>query len=368
MRPTLPIPLLVLSALVPVAVAQATKPMPSFAEVAEGHQGTSLPFGIPGFRTQLLLDAASVGPTGALLTGIRFRADRSSLPATATSVPNVTVTVSSSTSQLGNMSPTFAQNVTGTPTVVFQGTVNLPGYGSAFAGALPWDIAIPFPQPYLYDGTIGNLLIDIVGNNPPAQAAAYWLDAVQRGGAATTYGQAGDNPSFDFLNLNVSTGNSLEPTLLIPGASIDFNSGLMFTSPPGVLVLGILGLPIPIDLGLLGAPTHSLYVDPLVITTHSWTQSFIGWYSTFSLAVPNNPLLADVVIYGQSALFDATANALGLLTSAAVEVRLGNPQLQTGMQQLDADDPSAAIGTLLDFGFGQPQFGATPVLLEGLFF
>lgn len=368
MRPILPVLLLVPAALLSPAAAQTTKPLPHNAEVAEGHHGTSLPFGSPGFRTQLLIDAANVGSVGALLTGVRFRADRSSLPATGATIPNVTVRVSSTTRQLGNMSPFFAQNATGATTTVFQGDVVLPAIAAAFAGALPWDISVPFAQPYFYDASLGNLLIDIVGNNAPGQLPTYWLDAVQGGGAASWFGAAGDNPGGDFLNLVVGTANGLDPRQLSPGQTIDFSSTLSFTSPPGVLALGAFGFPTPIDLGPIGAPTHSLYVDPLVLVPHSWAQSFIGWYSTFSLSVPNNPLLVDVVLYAQSALFDPTANALGLLTSGAVEVRLGEHGQDIGMQQLDADDPQATLGTLLDFGFLQPEPGAVPILLEGAFF
>lgn len=368
MRLNLPLPLLLLGSLLPTLAAQNPKTVPANADVAEGHGGHAMPFGIPGFRTQLLVDASAFSVGGALLTGIRFRADRSSLPASATSVPNVTVTLSATSSQLGSMDTTFAQNVTGATTTVFQGTVNLPAHTTHAAGAMPWDITIAFPQTYFFDAALGNLLVDIVGNNAASQPPVYWLDAVQRGGAATSFGQAGDNPSFDFLNLIVSTGNSLEPRLLIPGSTIEFTSTLSFTSPPGVIGLGIFGYPTPVDLGPLGAPTHSLYIDPLALAAHSWTQSFIGWYSTFGLMVPNTASLADVVVFGQSALLDPTANALGVLTSGAVEVRIGDPLASIGMQQLDADDPAATTGTLLDFGFGQPEWGATPIMLEGVFF
>jgi hypothetical protein len=354
-----------LAAAAPLA-AQGARQLPAHADAVDGHHAVSLPFGVPGFRTQLLIDGGTLAPNSAVLTGIRFRADRPSLPATAVAVPNVTVTIAETTATLGNMSSTFATNVTWPPTVVFQGTVTLPPYPAANrAGPMPWDIVIPFTSPFVASGA--NVLIDIVGNNAPNGTPGYWLDAVQGGGSATTFGVAGDNPSFDSLNLIVSTGGSLEPRLLSPNHAIDFTSTLSFTQPPGVLALGLAPQPLPIDLGPIGAPTHTLYIDPLVLSAHVWQQSFIGRFSTFSLAVPNDPLLIGTLVYGQSALFDATANGLGLLLSGAVEVRIGQQGEPPVVQQLDATDPAAVSGTVLDFGFGQPEFGAVAILVEGVF-
>ena len=357
-----------IAALSPALAAQTAQLLPSHADLAEGQPSLSLPFGVPGFRTQMLLDGSAVGASGAVLTGLRLRADRTSAPLAATSVPNVTVQLSHTSAFIGNMNGQFSLNVTGAVTTVFQGTVNLPAYQDGFAGPLPWDIVITFAQPFTFTTALGNLLIDITGNNAPAGTPNYWLDAVQAGGSATPYGRAGDNPSFDFLNLVCSTGGSLEPRLISPGHVIEYSSTLSFTNPPGVLALGVAGFPAPVDLGPLGAPTHSLYIDPLVLSLHSWQQSFIGYYSTFLLPVPQNPLLIGERIFAQSALLDPTANALGLLTSQAIETRIGDQSEVLPMQQLDADDPAAVTGTLVDFGFTTPSYGGVPILLEGVFF
>ena len=245
--------------------------LPASAAAAEGHQSVGLPFGAPGFRTQILVEATTIAPIGAVLTGLRFRTDRTSLPLAATTVPNVTVTVSESTQPFGAFSSTFAQNVTGVGTVVFQGTVALPGYPETFAGQLPWDIVIPFSQPFSFSVTAGNLLIDIVGNNPGGAFPSYWLDGAEAGGAATTFGRGGDNATFDDLNLLVATGVSLEPHLLTIGNTIDFVSTLSFTQPPGVLALSLNALPVPIDLAPIGAPTNTLYIDPQVLVPLTWT-------------------------------------------------------------------------------------------------
>lgn len=355
-----------LAALSPAFAQSVT--LPASAVGAEGHQSVGLPFGAPGFRTQILIEATTIAPNGAVLTGLRFRTDRTSLPLAATTVPNVTVTVSESTQPFGAFSSTFAQNVTGVGTVVFQGTVALPGYPEAFAGPLPWDIVVPFSQPFPFSVTTGNLLIDIVGNNPGGAFPSYWLDGAEAGGAATTFGRGGDNATFDDLNLLVATGVSLEPHLLTIGNTIDFVSTLSFMQPPGVLAMSLNALPLPIDLAPIGAPTNTLYVDPQVLVPLTWTQSFIGWYSTTSLPVPLDPLLLGTMVYAQGAILEPTSNALGIVFGGAVEVRIGDPVDLLPMRQVDANDPNAAAGTIVDFGFGSGRYGATPIVLEGTFF
>src|SRR5262245_65153667 len=93
--------------------AQTFQPLPAHADLAEGQHSLGLPFGVPGFRTQILVDAASIAPTGAVLNSIGFRTDRYVAPIGSSLVPNVTVRLSHTSTQLGAMSETFASNITG---------------------------------------------------------------------------------------------------------------------------------------------------------------------------------------------------------------------------------------------------------------
>ena len=363
------LPLLVAAGLSTAATAQFV-PVPYNADLVDGQQGVSLPFGVPGFRTQILVDAASIAPNGAALLGMRFRADRSSLPLSGGSVPNVTIDISHTNINIGNLGPTFAGNITEAPQNVFSGTVTLPAHASHHAGPMPWDITITFSQPFLFATVNGNLLIDIKANNAAGGTPSYYLDAMQRGGSATQFGASGDNPSGDFLNLIAHNGNGLEPRFITTGNAIEYSSTLSFTSPPGVLALGLLPTPGgPIDLGFAGAPNQFLHIDPIMLVAHQWQQSFIGWYTTFTLPIPNDPTWIDDTIYVQSVLLDPAANPLGIVLSHAIETRIGDgAQFVHSMQQVDAADPAATDGVVLDFGFGQPEHGAVPILLEGAFF
>jgi hypothetical protein len=363
-------PWLTTSLLLTTALTAQTQSVPDFADAVDGHHSLDMPFGVPGFRTQIVVDLSTVAANTVVLTGLRFRADRPSSPLTATTVPNVTVTLSQTAAAVGNLVTTFNNNVSGNLTVVFQGSVSLPAHNHTGYGPLPWDIVVPIAVPYVALVANGNLLIDIVGNNPPGQFASYWLDAVQGGGSANPFGAAGDNPSSDFLNLIASTNNGagLEPMSLVPGSAVEYTSTLSFTQPPGFLLLGLLPQTVPLDLGPIGAPTHHVYVDPLAYVAHSWQQSFIGRYSTVQVAIPSDQSFVGLQLYAQSALLDPTANAAGVLTSAAIETRIGSALVPLALQQLNSDDPAATDGALVDFSFGGAlRYGSVPLQLEGAF-
>ncbi|HLU39477.1 MAG TPA: hypothetical protein VK081_08835, partial [Planctomycetota bacterium] len=214
-------------------------------------------------------------------------------------VPNVTVQVSQTSFPVGSLAPSFAANVTGAPVTVFQGTVVLPAEGEGYAGPLPWNIVVPFQTAFTFQTAGGALLIDIIGHNAPNGQAQYWLDAVEAGGSAVTFGRAGDNPSNDFFNLVASTGADLLPQRIAPGNTIEYASTLMFTTPPGALMLGVVGFARPVDLGPFGAPTHELYLDPLVFVPHAWQRTFIGWHSPVPVPVPAVAGLIDTRVYAQ---------------------------------------------------------------------
>ncbi len=367
-RTTAAFPLAVASTILCLcAPAQTFRPVPAHADIADGHRELSLPFGIPGFRTQILVDATQVGANGATLNSISFRADRLFSSFGPTQVPNVTIQLSRTNVAVGSLATTFASNVTGPTTVVFQGAVSLPAHQTGFGGPLSWDIVIPFAQPYSFANGQGNLLIDIVADNAGGGFATFFLDAMQAGGSATRFGTNGYNSFWFLRELSVSTGGGLEPRLLAPGQTIDFVSKYAI-DPPGLLTLGTAPQSAPIDLGPFGAPTNFVYIDPIVLAPHSWVPATSGWQSTFQLAVPNNPAFVGATIYGQAVSVEPK-NALGLIFCHAVEVRIGDQFEVFPLQQLDATDPAAATGTLVDFGTGtQPEYGAVAIRFEGTFF
>ncbi|HEU4419001.1 MAG TPA: hypothetical protein VFT55_08680 [Planctomycetota bacterium] len=348
--------------------AQTVLALPGHADLADAQHELAMPFGTPGFRTQILVDAAAIAPSGALLHGIAFRCNRQQTAIPAAQVQNVTVTLSQTSVSFGALAPTFANNITGPTTVAFQGTVSLPAVAVTYAGPTPWNVLVNFAAPYVFTTSQGNLLIDIIGNNPPSSGfPTHYLDAAQGGGSSTVFGERGDNPN-DQLFLGVHAGNGTTRAVA-PGNTLEFTSTLTFAPTPGVVAIGLAAQPVPIDLSVIGAPTNFLYIDPLVLAAHSWNQSFIGWYSVISVAVPNDPTLIHTMLYAQSAIFEPAANPLGLVLSAATETRLGDANEQLPMQQLNAADPAATTGTLVDWSFTTtPDYGSVVMCLTGTFF
>lgn len=101
------------------------------------------------------------------------------------------------------------------------------------------------------------------------------------------------------------------------------------TSPPniglGVNFLSTVQIPAPgLDLAILGAPGCAALADVGAGLGNAISNLGLpGVTLQSSLALPNNPALAGVRIYSQSAWLDAAANALGVVTSNAVELVLG---------------------------------------------
>ena len=77
---------------------------------------------------------------------------------------------------------------------------------------------------------------------------------------------------------------------------------------------------IDLDLSLLGAGGCSLLQDALpdgvVLPTSTDGTGTISW----AIPIPNDPLLLGVTVYQQWAVFDATANPLGVTTSEGLAI------------------------------------------------
>lgn len=107
---------------------------------------------------------------GYLLREIRFRVDeQTAIPFTAT-FPDSQVNLSVTSRGPDGLSRTYADNIGLNETVVFgRGSLTVSSLGGGF------DVRIPFARPFLYDPTVGNLLVDISNFHP---AAAPPMDAV----------------------------------------------------------------------------------------------------------------------------------------------------------------------------------------------
>jgi len=106
--------------------------------------------------------------------------------------------------------------------------------------------------------------------------------------------------------------------------SLDVDTGLAAGSAV-VMVLGVSktiynGLPLPLDLAILGAPGCMLATDALATDLLIAGPGPNPW----SFAVANNPALMCFEFYQQGAVLDPTANAFGFVLSNATAAVVGN--------------------------------------------
>lgn len=80
------------------------------------------------------------------------------------------------------------------------------------------------------------------------------------------------------------------------------------------------GVPLPIDLGLVGAPGCAILIDHVLVQAAATVGGGSGGGSAlFSWPVPNDPSLRGFRVYFQAYVADPAGNALGLTTTAALE-------------------------------------------------
>lgn len=100
--------------------------------------------------------------------------------------------------------------------------------------------------------------------------------------------------------------------------------------PIGASVFGVIGFsdtlfngtPLPLDLTLIGAPGCSLLTGPEI------TEGLVNQagYASWTLQVPDDPLLIDLVVYEQTAALQPGLNALGLVLSEAAKFTIVDKQ------------------------------------------
>lgn len=143
--------------------------VPNNKAAVEGNTDNAWPFNISHFglssqRYQQVYDksqfAALSGPE--TITAILFRPDYAFGSAFSSTLPSIQIDLSTTSKTPDGLGTTFASNVGADDTVVFNGPLSL---SSAFTGPAggpkDFDIVINLMTPFLYDPTMGNLLLDV---------------------------------------------------------------------------------------------------------------------------------------------------------------------------------------------------------------
>lgn len=196
---------------------------PNSYATAEGATSATYPFSQASMRYQQVYASSQFSGAGSI-SQISFRADAGInsqntlfLPA---SIANVTIKLSVTSKNPGGLSTTFANNITGSQTTVFSGTLVLSSSCTGgSSGPYLFDTRVYLTTPFSYDPSAGNLLLDIT-LNPGTAAAVPTLDAetVSSGpvcsrlyaAASTATTGTADNKS---LITQFSYGNFAAPTV-----------------------------------------------------------------------------------------------------------------------------------------------------------
>lgn len=353
MNPRL-LPLALVPLLAGFAAAQnQTKVVPTLAKYADGNTGSGFPFYYYSQRCQQIWDAGVVANSVALIQSIAMRADAAWGSMTAFTLNGAKVSFSHTTVTAAAMSTTYAKNLTGTPTVVFNANLNLPAVTPPTKGPAPFNVVIPCSAPFVHTVTQGNLMLEL--ETPPAtpQKSGWHTDAQGPGGLTAEFGVSGKPSGNDTLSLVGDGGGKC-----VPGGNVQVTTATTIKSYPGAMFLGSSdtlwqSLPLPLDLAGIGAPGNHLYTGMELQIAHNWTQSGGRWVSVVNIPVPNQNVWVGITVYAQSAIVDWQANQFGGVFSNAVSIGVGDLGAQK-INHIGNYDPTATDG---NYGIGNSGGG-----------
>jgi hypothetical protein len=244
-----------------------------------------------------------------------------------------------------NPNPAFDQNIDPTTlkTVIARKQLTMPQVG----GVHGYKIKLPFDSgmSFAFGAVTGRGLVvefRIYANNSAAWLD-YPVDAIGIDGRVETLSAPQACPTSSTFVPNQFS----DPTRLLPGATNHEHYG--FTGVPGAACLGVFGfsatqygpLPLPVDLGPLGAPGCSIGASL------DWMQGTVAdgkGIARFPLAYPLDPALRGFVFFTQILILDPGANSFGMATSPVLRQRLGgDPEAATILSLNSATDPVGIV-------------------------
>lgn len=299
----------------------------------------SIPFGSTSpsssFRTcitQQIVTAADLGNLPNLITGLGFascgtgKSRFSSLQVVLDHAPANTA-----------LSSTFANNITANAVTVLDVT-NYAWHVSAGQ----W-MEIGLQNYFVYDG-VSDLVIQIIADQSVAPGGFVRSTSRPR---VYAYGWTGTPPAtgtlsattaqkmeIGMLTARVSTygdgctgSSSVAPRLAVsgtpqPGQTVNLDLAGGPANSVGIFVMGFYnGMPLPIDLGIYGAPGCMQHI---AVDASSGAATDAAGAALRSFTVPNSTAYNGIRLYAQWACLDLPANALGLTTSDYARVLIGN--------------------------------------------
>lgn len=306
-----------------LARAQTSKVVPPFYASVEGNSRYTYPFGRDQTALQLLIDASQLTTSQGVVTAVAFRPEGSTTTAYTGYTKTYKVTTWTTPVAAASMTTDPLANAANTPaTVVFHGVLNVPNAPVLPVLPSPFTLRVPFTNgPYPYDGTKGNLLVQIDTADTVVPPGTWVVDAASlrsttAEGPVSLVADGCKNAANQDLAMSITRGTA------VVGGMLDF---VLKSSNPGAfpIAVGILGtraMP-PIDLSVVGMGGCSLNIDVLMTRTVSESG---GTYPTLAWPIPALPLLQGLPLYGQALGWaNPPATLVGSVTSDASAVIVG---------------------------------------------
>lgn len=221
-------------------------------------------------RMQVLYSSLALSSLGQKeITAIWFRRDQIFGHSYQSSTSSITVSVSAAQRFTTNASQAFADNRGPTPSIVFDGLIDLPANSSPPQPA-PWDsiyaVRIPFSNPFPYFGS--DLCVEIEGEPLTAPPGFYWSVDYEHeapAGIVTSFG-----PACSAITANIERTAHGWGRNVVPGATFSTTSWGQPLTPCTLLLGSRLTTPIPLD--SMGASGCELLVQPAIQINQSYSD------------------------------------------------------------------------------------------------
>ncbi len=306
------------------ATAQQTKVLPAGMDFVEGPLVYTYPFGRASAGMTLLYDADQVTTQQGLLTGMHFRPSQVTAAQTYPSYTKyyqvTAYTVATMAAQMVADPSVNAGAAVGA--VVFNGPLTLPAVTLPTTFPVDFTIHIPFSTPFLFDGSMGNLMLVIeTADTVAVPTGSYRIDAVnfrdnQVTGLVANLDNQGCTAGGQSLQL---AGNAL--TAIVGGSITQTLSSTSFGAFP-VAFAGLSFTAQSQDLAIFGMPGCTSWLGSPVLQLVLENGS--GGYPSVVWALPNAPYLEGVALAGQAFGVAGSGLLADSVTSNGVATRIGS--------------------------------------------
>jgi len=315
--------------------------VPRAATSKWGNTANAWTFGSGPQRWQQEIDASEMPKTPLRIISFSERDDEANRSASASTL-TIKMSFGGTTKTSSTLTNNYANNATGTQTVVFNGNVNLPAVSGGNKNLQNFAYVVKLAAPYIYipSSKDPNFLVEIV--NTTATRVARYPDAFSGTGTPGSRVYANGQPTATTGTLNLyhmmaicfgitGTNGTATPGISASGRPVinkSFNVQLSAAkaSTGAGLIIGasdqIWGaIKLPFDLTILGATGCNLLssVDALIPTAVDAQGN-----AQIPLALPNQTVFVGTDLFSQWLVIDPQANSFGLAFSAGGKMAIGD--------------------------------------------